>query len=118
MKQSMQVQRLSELSVFFNRINGTRQQFVVREHVQSLLENRDRARNPVGVWLTIRGGRGRETQHSVMRTEWVCNHTFARGNRKGKCPAAKEGEDKNVGMVLERDTPTDHVLCRSFHSIG
>lgn len=50
MKQSMQVQRLSELSVFFNRINGTRQQFVVREHVQSLLENRDRARNPVGVW--------------------------------------------------------------------
>lgn len=52
MKQSIQVQRLSELSVFFNRINGMRQQFVVREHVQSLLENRDRARNPVGVWLT------------------------------------------------------------------
>lgn len=53
-----------------------------------------------------------------MRTERVCDHTFARRNRKGKCPAAEEGEDKNVGMVLERDTPTDHVLCRSFHSIG
>lgn len=67
MKQSMQVQRLSELSVLFNRINGTRQQFVVREHVQSLLENRDRARNPVGVCMvnhTWRQGK-RDTAHNT-----------------------------------------------------
>lgn len=91
MKQSMQVQRLSELSVFFNRINGTRQQFVVREHVQSLLENRHRARNPVGVWLTIRGGRGRETQHTTQRNEdrvGLRSH-LCKGKQKGKVSSSR-----------------------------
>lgn len=88
----MQVQRLSELSVFFNRINGTRQQFVVREHVQSLLENRDRARNPVGVWLTIRGGRGRETQHTTQHNGQngvgLQSH-LCKGKQKGKVSSSR-----------------------------
>lgn len=62
----------------------------MREHVRSLLENRDRARNPVGVWLTSVPVEAGEERHNKQHRRNEDGSGFAITPLQGETESKRE----------------------------